>query len=98
MKPKNEKRPTVQEITAEAQKSLGKPVGWRWQVEEYWPAHNSGDCDDIDYPDQVMSRSKYFYSVEEAEEFMESVAVDRPEYRLRIKAETCWERVERYWL
>jgi hypothetical protein len=96
MKPKHVNKPSLHELAEEVRNSLGTPVGWRWWVEEYRPAHT--DWDDRDWPDKIMSRSKYFDTYDEADEFMNAMVPDHKEHKLRIVKQTCYERTERYWV
>lgn len=97
MKPKEETpRQSFQEYLRTFKDQLGTVVDERWWVEEVHYAYNTGGYYGQDVPEEVVSKSKYFDSRENAKEYMDSMVADIDCY-LRIRHQVCYERLERTW-
>lgn len=86
----------LQAIIKSAHESLGEPVAERWWVEEYIPAYTNDD--DRDVPEKVYEKSNYFDTKADAVKYFRSVKPTYAENKLRIRKQTCYERVERHWI
>lgn len=91
-----EKKMDLQSIIKGLEESLGEPVAERWWVEEYTPAYTNDD--DRDVPERVYEKSKYFDTKADAVKHFRRVKPTYSENKLRIRKQTCYERVERHWV
>ena len=95
---KIEKETSILSILDEAVSRLGTVVGHRFWVEEISPGKEDWyDGWSKGYPDEVVDRSKYFDTKEEAEKYMSQMEPSANGNFLRVRQQTCYERVERHW-
>lgn len=97
MRDKNEaklrKQNLVEWLKSDQEKRIGKSTGIkRYQIQEYREAYNSGGYYDQDFPEKIISTSKWYDSQEEVQEALDNTEPDKPEYKLRIRSQTLYRK------
>lgn len=90
------KRMSLSDMMALVKQDLGTPVDERWFIEEFVPAHT--DNDDHYWPENVVERSQYFKTKQEAEDLLEELIPSNMDAKLRVRHQVCYERLERHWV
>ena len=97
MQPKSTPQRSLQDYAKQLQESLGPMVAERWRVEEIRPAHTSSGYDSVDYPDELITVSKWFDDANTALAFMESHE-PTPGNKLRMRYQRGYDKVQRLWI
>lgn len=99
MKPKETEGGSIMDMLNAAVGRLGEVVDERYWVVEIKPGKEDWyDGWSKGYPDEVVDKSEYFKTYEEAKAHMEKMTFERTGNRLELRHQKCYERLERRWM
>lgn len=93
-----EKRATKNwnEFLIDFKKRIGDPVAVRYRVEEYRPEHTTSGYDGSFYPDEFITASPWFDTLEEVQEFARTHEPQSGNI-FKTRKQNGYDRVERVW-
>lgn len=88
---------SLAEVVADARKSLGEPVAYRYRIEEYRPAHSTFGYDGQDFEAELVEATIWFDDMGLALALLE-VTTPSPGNVLKLRTQTAHDKVQRVWI